>query len=179
MREGKNKKQHAEEVWKSDQLNREKGSRGNCPLQGQGTASLVGFGATPQLFRVKPTQRKKSTRRRQRSVPASNFARPQTRPQAAHSTNCAVSRQMGATVLLVGKSKLVFIASREFRLCGGESGALRSPPTPLRSAHPCGLIFIVAGGIAPAGATRGLSGRPLDPFGSPLPERILGVNGGN
>ena len=51
-----------------------------CPLQGQGTASLVGFGATPQLFRVKPTQRKKSTRCRQRSVPASNFARPQTRP---------------------------------------------------------------------------------------------------
>ena len=33
-----------------------------CPLQGQGTASLVGFGATPQLFRVKPTQRKKSTK---------------------------------------------------------------------------------------------------------------------
>ena len=54
-----------------------------CPLQGQGTASLVGFGATPQLFRVKPTQRKKSTRRRQRSVPASNFALPQERPQAA------------------------------------------------------------------------------------------------
>ena len=51
-----------------------------CPLQGQGTASLVGFGATPQLFLVKPTQRKKSTRCRQRSVPASNFARPQTRP---------------------------------------------------------------------------------------------------
>ena len=49
-------------------------------MQGQGTASLVGFGATPQQFLVKPTQRKKSTRRRQRSVPASNFARPQTRP---------------------------------------------------------------------------------------------------
>ena len=65
-------------------------------------------------------------------------------PQAALPNNCAVSRQMGATVLLVGKSKLVFIASRGFRLCGGESGALRSPPTPLRSAHPCGLIFIVS-----------------------------------
>ena len=165
MREGKNKKQHAEGVWKSDQLNREKGSRGNCPLRSPEAAPLVGFGATPQLFRVKPTQRKKSTRCRQRSVPASNFARPQTRPQAADSTNCTVSRQMGATVLLVGKSKLVFIASRGFRLCGGESVALRSPPTPLRSAHLCGLIFIVAGGIAPAGATRGLSGRPLDPFG--------------
>ena len=33
---------------------------------------------------------------------------------------------------------------RGFRLCGGESGALRSPPTPLRSAHSCGLIFIVS-----------------------------------
>ena len=144
---------------------RERGQGENFPLQGQGTASLVGFGATPQPFRVKPTQRKKSTRCRQRSVPASNFARPQTRPQAALLTNYAVSRQMGATVLLVGKNKLVFIASRGFRLCGGESGALRSPPTPLRSAHPCFLVFIVAGGIAPAGATRGLSGRPLDPFG--------------
>ena len=51
-----------------------------CPLHGQGTASLVGFGATPHLFLVKPTQRKKSTRRRQRSVPASNFALPQERP---------------------------------------------------------------------------------------------------
>ena len=36
------------------------------------------------------------------------------------------------------------IASRGFRACGRESGALRSPPTPLRSAHPCGLIFIVS-----------------------------------
>ena len=80
MDKGKSE-QHAEEVRKSDQLNRAEGSRGDSPLQGQGTASLVGFGATPQLFRVKPTQRKKSTRRRQRSVPASNFALPQERPQ--------------------------------------------------------------------------------------------------
>ena len=70
------------------------------PLQGQGTASLVGFGATPQLLLVKPAQKEKSTRRRQRSVPASNFARPQTRPQAALSTIYAVSRQMGATTML-------------------------------------------------------------------------------
>ena len=31
-----------------------------------------------------------------------------------------------------------------FRLCGGESGALRSPPTPLRSALSCCLTFLVA-----------------------------------
>ncbi len=41
---------HADTVWRSHQLNREKGSRGNCPLQGQGTESLVGSGATPQSY---------------------------------------------------------------------------------------------------------------------------------
>ncbi len=33
-----------------------------CPLQGQGTASLVGFGATPQLFRVRPASQTHSTK---------------------------------------------------------------------------------------------------------------------
>ena len=54
-----------------------------CPLQGQGTASLVGFGATPQQFHGRPASKRTQQRRRQRSVPASNFARPQTRSQAA------------------------------------------------------------------------------------------------
>ena len=164
MREGKNKKQHAEGVWRRNQLNREKGSRGNCPLRSPEAAPLVGFGATPQPFRVKPTQRKKSTRCRQRSVPASNFARPQTRPQAALLTNYAVSRQMGATKLPAFQTELVFSASRGFRACGRESGALRSPPTPIRSAHPCFLVFIVAGDFASAEASRGLCGRPRHPF---------------
>ena len=142
------------------------GVKGQLPLaESRGSASGGVWGNAPTAPRATSMPNVSNKRRRQRSVPASNFARPQTRPQAADSTNCAVSRQMGATVLLVGKNKLVFIASRGFRLCGGESGALRSPPTPLRSAHPCFLVFIVAGGIAPAGATRGLSGRPLDPFG--------------
>ena len=81
--------------------------KGQCPLQGAGTASLLGFGATPQLFRVKSTQRKKSTRCRQRSVPASNFARPQTRPQVTKKTStekrivpdAGQSRPSGATML--------------------------------------------------------------------------------
>ncbi len=121
------------------------GVKGQLPLaESRGSASGGVWGNAPTVPRQINSKRKVNKRRRQRSVPASNFARPQTRPQAAHSTNCAVSRQMGATVLLVGKSKLVFIASRGFRACGRESGALRSPPTPLRSAHPCGLIFIVS-----------------------------------
>ena len=133
MDKGKSE-QHAEEVRKSDQLNRAEGSRGDSPLQGQGTASLVGFGATPQPFLVKPTQRKKSTRRRQRSVPASNFALPQERSQAAHSTTHILSRQMGATDQY-GK-RFVF---------------------PM-------LVFFVARGFASAEASRGLCGRPRHPF---------------
>ena len=118
-------------------------------------------------------------RRRQRSVPASNFALPQERPPAAHSTTHILSRQMGATDQY-GKRFFpdagLFCCTR-FRLCGGESGALRSPPTPLRTALPCFLIFLVAGGIAPAGATRGLSDRPLDPFGSHYRSWFLSLQG--
>ena len=54
-----------------------------CPLQGQGTASLVGGGATPQLFHVRPIPRKPPTKAQAAKRPCPNFARPQTRPQAA------------------------------------------------------------------------------------------------
>ena len=60
---------------------RERGQGENFPLQCQGTASLVGFGATPQLFFGRSIQRDSPQRRRQRSVPASNFALPQKRPK--------------------------------------------------------------------------------------------------
>ena len=141
------------------------GVKGPLPLAGSRDSVPCGvWGNAPTVGRATSLSNTPNKRCRQRSVPASNFARPQTRPQAAHSTNCAVSRQMGATVLLVGKSKLVFIASRGFRACGRESGALRSPPTPLRSAHPCFLVFIVAGDFASAEASRGLCGRPRHPF---------------
>ena len=132
-----------------------------APCRVKGQRPLWGLGQRPNCSASNLLKGSSQQRCRQRSVPASNFARPQTRPQAAHSTNCAVSRQMGATVLLVGKSKLVFIASRGFRLCGGESGALRSPPTPLRSAHPCFLVFIVAGEFAYAEATKGHENRRM------------------
>ncbi len=39
--------------------------------------------------------------------------------------------------------RLDFHRCRGNRACGRESGALRSPPTPLRSAHPCSLTVIV------------------------------------
>ena len=119
--------------------------------RGQGTASLVGFGATPQLFRVKPTQRKKSTRRRQRSVPASNFALPQERPQAALPTTCTLSRQMGATELL------------DFRFCLLSPNILfnPSPKTDQHGITPCWSVlysayFSGASGVVGVGGTGAL-----------------------
>ena len=66
------------------------GVKGGSPLQGAGTASLLGFGATPQLFLVQPTQKENSSGATlvagSEASLRSNFARPQTRLQAAFST---------------------------------------------------------------------------------------------
>ena len=56
-----------------------------------------GLGQRPNCFTGDQYVQRAQQRRRQRSVPASNFARPQTRPQAALYTNSTLSRQMGAT----------------------------------------------------------------------------------
>ena len=98
-------------------------------------APLVGLGATPQPFHGRPVMPNALNKgRRQRSVPASNFARPQTRLQAALSTNSTLSRQMGATDQHREKS---------FSLGAG---------------------LFCCRDFASAEATRGLCGRPLDCF---------------
>ena len=80
-----------------------KGSRGDfvpfrLPLAGlRGGAPLWGLGQRPNCFSGAQLKGNSQQRRRQRSVPASNFARPQTRPQAALPTTCALPRHMGAT----------------------------------------------------------------------------------
>ncbi len=80
-----------------------RGQGENFPLQGQGgTSSLLVcplWGLGQRLNCSAGDQHLKGTQQRcrQRSVPASNFARPQTRPQATLSTTCILSRQMGAT----------------------------------------------------------------------------------
>ena len=118
-----------------------KGSRGNPPCGVKGRSSLVGFGATPQLLHGRPFQRKSQQRCRQRSVPASNFARPQTRPQAALPTTCILSRQMGATEQLLfpiinGFSRNAGISPLRRRVGDNENRrSLQSPPTPLCGAH--------------------------------------------
>ena len=113
---------------------------------------LAGFGAARQLLLVKPTQKEKSTRCRQRSVPASNFAHPQMRPPACsfHHLNIVapIARPSSSSFLFM----LAHCDTQGFRLCGGDEGAmktdecLRSPPQPLRCALPCFLVFIVESG---------------------------------
>ena len=103
-------------------------------MRGQGAELPCGvWGNAPTVPRVTSMSNALNKRRRQRSVPASNFALPQERPQAAHSTTCTLSRQMGAT-------------------------------DQHRETIPV-LVFFIAGDFASADATRGLSARPLDPFG--------------
>ena len=74
------------------------GVKGGFPLAGsRGGAPLWGLGQRPNSSSSDQSKEQNQQGRRQRSVPASNFARPQTRPQAALLTNSTLSRQMGAT----------------------------------------------------------------------------------
>ena len=74
--------QHAEEVRKSDQLNRAEGSRGDSPLQGQGAAPLVGFGATPQPFRGRPVCKTRPTKVQAAKRPCQSLCAPAGAPSS-------------------------------------------------------------------------------------------------
>ena len=54
-----------------------------APCRVKGQRPLWGLGQRPNCSAGDQSQGSRQQRRRQRSVPASNFARPQTRPQAA------------------------------------------------------------------------------------------------
>ena len=133
-----------------------KGVKGQLPLaESRGSASGGVWGNAPTVSRAtSPKGKSNKGAGSEASLPVTLRVLRRA-PQAALLTNCAVSRQMGATELPAFQTELVFSASRGIRACGRESGALRSPPTPLRSAHPCFLVFIVAGDFASAEASRG------------------------
>ena len=58
----------------------QKGSRGNAPCRVQGRRPCWGLGQRPNCSSSNPLKGNNQQRCRQRSVPAPNFARPQTRP---------------------------------------------------------------------------------------------------
>ena len=68
-----------------------------APCRVKGQRPLWGLGQRPNCSASDQSQGSRQQRCRQRSVPASNFALPQERPQAALLTNSILSRQMGAT----------------------------------------------------------------------------------
>ena len=134
------------------------GVKGQLPLaESRGGASGRVWGNAPTVPRATSMPNALNKGRRQRSVPASNFARPQTRPQPALSTYSALSRQMGATDQHREKS---------FSLAAG---------------------LFCCRDFASAEATRGLCGRPLDCFAAHTPiidfvccmeNRVYGHNSG-
>ena len=99
LKVGKKEDKHAGSVWKRSQLNRAEGSRGDAPCGVQRRRLWWGLGQRPNCSTGDHFAKRAQQRRRQRSVPASNFAHPQMRPQAALPTTCILSRQMGATDL--------------------------------------------------------------------------------
>ena len=108
--------------------------KGQCPLQGAGTASLLGFGATPQLFLGRPAC--------------------QTRPTKGAGSEASLPltlrvRRRAPKLLYHGVAHCRARWARPRSWFFGHSGS-----------------FLEAGDFASAEATRGLSGRPLDPFGS-------------
>ena len=77
-------KPHAKGLWKRSQLNRAKGVKGKIsPCGVQRRRLWWGLGQRPNCFSDNQFKEKAQARCRQRSVPASNFALPQKRPQAA------------------------------------------------------------------------------------------------
>ena len=71
-----------------------KGSRGKFPLAGSRDSVPCGvWGNAPTVPRLTNSKGKVNKGRRQRSVPASNFARPQTRPPSCSSPQDSVMNQ--------------------------------------------------------------------------------------
>ena len=139
----------------------------------------MGFGATPQLFFGRSTPRKPPTKVQAAKRPceylcASADAPPSCSTSYLHIVAPNERDHAAGLADIAALSRKQEISPLRRRPKGNENRrSLRSPFGNLRSAHPCFLIFSVAGGTAPAGATRGLCGRPLDPFGADTPMQLF------
>ena len=133
--------------------------------ESRGGASGGVWGNAPTVPRQINSKRKVNRRRRQRSVPASNFAHPQMRPQLALPTTRTLSRQMGAT----DQHRETWFSCCWSFCCMGFASAeatrgLCGRPLDCFASTSKRLDFSCCRDFAPASATRELCGRPLDPF---------------
>ena len=114
------------------------GSRGGAPLWGLGQRHNC---CSSSLLK----KRSQQSAGNEASLPVTLRIR-RCAPQLALSITSTLSRPLARPS---GSSFLIMLAhcdTQGFRLCGGDEGAFRSPPRPLRCALPCFLVFIVESG---------------------------------
>ena len=106
----------------------------SAPCRVKGQRPLWGLGQRPNCSAGDQHLKRTQQRRRQRSVPASNFARPQTRPQAAFPQDSVKNYNCDAYMEICAAAE-GFASADATR--GHESRrSLRSPPRPLRCTLP-------------------------------------------
>ena len=113
-----------------------------CPLRGQGAELPCGvWGNAPTVARQTYSKEEVKQSRGSEASRAQTSRFLKRAPQAALFNVYAVSRRWRDRTACLSDMAACF-RKQGFRACGRELWALRSPPTPLRSAHPCGLTFI-------------------------------------
>ncbi len=129
--------------------------KGQLPLAGCRDSVPAGvWGNAPTVPRATSMSNASNKGRRQRSVPAPNFARPQTRPPSCSIMALHIVAPDGRD-RVVGFSDIaaLFWKQGDFASAEATRGLSGRPLDPFGS-HPCFLIFLSGhGGIAPAGAT--------------------------
>ena len=118
---------------------------------------MWGLGQRPNCSTGDQYAKRAQQRRRQRSVPASNFAHPQMRPQLAPPTPRTLSRQMGATEYQSFPIILTLLKCRDFATVEATRSLSLAPSTPsartpMFLVFSCCLPFLAAGGFAPLDA---------------------------
>ena len=105
-----------------------------APCRVKGQRPLWGLGQRPNCSASDQHRKRTQQRRRQRSVPASNFARPQTRPQAAFPQDSVKNYNCDAYMEICAAAE--GFASADATRGHENRRSLRSPPRPLRCTLP-------------------------------------------
>ena len=110
---------------------RERGQGENFPLRSPEAAPLVGFGATPQLFLVKPAQRKKSSKVAAAKRPAPKLrASSDAPPICSFQRLCCVAQMARPNCLSFRHGCLFLFVAGISRLRARVGGFAVAPDTP-------------------------------------------------
>ena len=134
---------------------RERGQGGNSPLAGsRGGAPLWGLGQRPNCSTGDQYAKRAQQRRRQRSVPASNFAHPQMRPPACSTHPSHIVAPNGRDRVSVISYYIDTFEMQGFASVEATRSLSLTPSarTPMFLVFSCCLPFLAAGGFAPLDA---------------------------